>query len=114
PDIDGEPEVSHPEQINAYLKDAPDVFVWNRSTPLSDVPRMGIGSQPIDNGNYLFTPEEKEEFLTLEPAAEKFFHRWYGSQEFIRGIERWVMWLGEATPAELTAMPEVMKRVQAV
>jgi len=114
PDIDGEPEVSHPEQINAYLKDAPDVFVWNRSTPLSDVPKMGIGSQPIDNGNYLFTPEEKDEFLTLEPAAEKFFHRWYGSQEFIRGIERWVMWLGEATPAELTAMPEVMKRVQAV
>jgi hypothetical protein len=114
PDIDGEPEVSHPERINAYLKDAPDVFVWNRSAPLSDIPKMGIGSQPIDNGNYLFTPEEKDEFLALEPAAEKFFHRWYGSQEFIRGIERWVMWLGEATPAELTAMPEVMKRVQAV
>src|SRR5699024_4214130 len=48
------------------------------------------------------------------PAAEKFFYRWYGSQEFIKGIERWVLWLGNATPAELRAMPEVMKRVQAV
>lgn len=114
PDIEGEPEVSHPEQINPYLKDAPDVFVWNRSKSLSGVPKMGIGSQPIDNGNYLFTPEEKGEFLALEPAAEKFFHRWYGSQEFLKGIERWVMWLGEATTAELRSMPEVMKRVQAV
>lgn len=75
---------------------------------------MTIGSQPIDNGNYLFKPEEKDEFLALEPGAEKFFHRWYGSQEFIKGIERWVLWLGNATPAELRAMPEVMKRVQAV
>ncbi|MFC0582968.1 type IIL restriction-modification enzyme MmeI [Micrococcoides hystricis] len=59
---------------------------------------MGIGNKQIDGGNYLFAPEEKRDFLKLEPAVEKFFHRWYGSQEFIKGIERWVMWLGEATP----------------
>ncbi|HJF14976.1 MAG TPA: hypothetical protein K8V32_09290 [Enteractinococcus helveticum] len=57
---------------------------------------------------------EKDEFLALEPAAEKFFYRWYGGQEFIKGIERWVMWLGNAKPAELQAMPYVLKRVQAV
>lgn len=113
-DIDGEPEVSHPERINAYLKDAPNVYVWNRNKPLSAVPEMGIGNKPIDGGNYLFKPEEKDEFLALEPAAEKFFHRWYGSQEFIKGIERWVLWLGEATPAELRAMPHAIERVQKV
>ena len=52
--------------------------------------------------------------LAPEPKAERFFHRWFGSQEFIKGIERWVMWLGEATPEELTAMPRAMERVQAV
>ncbi len=83
--------------LNAYLKNAPDVFIWNRSKPLSDVPAIGIGSQPIDGGNYLFTPEEKAAFLSKEPAAEKYFHRWLGSQEFIRGIERWCLWLGEAS-----------------
>lgn len=113
-DVAGEPELLYPEKINAYLKDAPDIFVWNRSKPLQNVPEMGIGNKPIDGGNYLFTPEEKREFLKLEPAAEKFFHRWYGSQEFIKGVERWVMWLGEATPAELRAMPHVLERVQSV
>lgn len=114
PRVDAEPQQSQPAQLNAYLKDAPDVFVWSRSRPLSDVPHVGIGSQPIDNGQYLFTPEEKADFLAQEPGAERFFHRWYGSQEFIRGIERWVLWLGEATPTELASMPQVMERVHAV
>ena len=112
--VDAEPVLEHPDQLNAYLKDAPDVFVWSRNKPLSDVPVAGIGSQPIDNGNYLFTADEKKAFLEAEPQAERFFHRWFGSQEFIKGIERWVMWLGETTPAELTAMPRAMERVQAV
>lgn len=112
--VDAEPVLEHPDQLNAYLKDAPDVFVWSRNKPLSDVPVAGIGSQPIDNGNYLFTAGEKKAFLAAEPKAERFFHRWFGSQEFIKGIERWVMWLGEATPEELTAMPRAMERVQAV
>lgn len=112
--VDSEPILELPERLNAYLKDAPDVFVWNRSTPLCDVPEMGVGNKPIDGGNYLFTPDEKAAFLAKEPAAKRFFKRWYGSQEFIRGKERWVLWLGDATPDELLSMPESMKRVQAV
>ena len=112
--VDSAPVLENPSQLNAYLKDAPDVFVWNRSKPLSDVPVMSIGNKPIDGGNYLFTPDEKAAFLAVEPGAERFFKRWYGSQEFIKGIERWVLWLGEATPAELTKLPESVKRIQAV
>jgi hypothetical protein len=85
-----------------------------RTRPICDVPAIGIGSQPIDDGNFLFTPEQKREFLDLEPAAAKFFHPWIGSEEFINGIERWCLWLGNAMPAELRAMPQAMRRMQAV
>lgn len=112
--VDSEPVLQHPAQLNAYLLDASDVFVWNRPKPLCDVPPMTIGSQPIDNGNYLFTATQKAEFLTKEPGAEQFFYRWCGSQEFIKGIERWVLWLGEATPEELAKLPESVKLIQAV
>ena len=50
-------------RINAYLKDAPDVFIYSRSKPICDVPEMGIGNKPIDGGFYLFTDEEKDDFL---------------------------------------------------
>ncbi len=40
--------------------------------------------------------------------------RWLGADEFLNGYERWCLWLGECPPGELRAMPEAMKRVQAV
>ncbi|MBR2632233.1 MAG: class I SAM-dependent DNA methyltransferase [Lentisphaeria bacterium] len=100
--------------INAYLTDAPDVFIESRNKPLCNVPEIGIGNKPIDDGNYLFLPEEKEAFLQLEPKAEKFFCKWYGAQEFINNKPRWCLWLGDCSPAELRQMPECMKRVENV
>lgn len=111
---DSPAEVREVDQLNAYLAAAPDAFVWSRSRPLCDVPKIGIGNKPIDGGNYLFTAEEKDAFLVKEPGAEKFFHQWMGSQEFIRGIERWVLWLGDAKPSEVAKMPAAMDRVRAV
>jgi hypothetical protein len=113
-DIRGEPHAVAVSNINPYLVDAPDVVLPRRSRPICDVPAIGIGSQPIDDGNYLFTPEQKRDFLAVEPAAAKFFHRWIGSEEFINGIERWCLWLGNATPTELRGLPHAMRRVQAV
>jgi hypothetical protein len=78
------------------------------------VPEIGIGNKPIDGGHYLFTTDERDAFLTLEPGAAKFFRRWLGAEEFLNGFERWCLWLGEASPSELRALPECMKRVQAV
>ena len=69
---------------------------------------MGIGNKPIDGGNYLFTPEEKAAFLKEEPAAKEFFRRWIGSEEFINGIERWCLWLGDCPPEKLREMPLAM------
>lgn len=103
-----------PGNINAYLADAPDAFVWNRSKALCRVPKIGIGNKPIDGGNYLFKPEEKDEFLAEEPAAAKFFHPWLGSEEFIKGKRRYVLWLGDATSDELKNLPLCRQRVQNV
>lgn len=113
-DIRGEPHAVQAANINPYLVDAPDVVLPRRSKPICDVPEIGIGNKPIDDGNYLFTTEEKLAFIAEEPASGKWFRRWLGSIEFINGYERWCLWLGDCPPGELRAMPQVMKRVQAV
>ena len=43
--------------INAYLIDAPIVFIESRSKSICDVPKIGVGNQPIDGGFYLFSCE---------------------------------------------------------
>ena len=100
--------------INAYLTDAPDIFIWSRPKPICDVPLIGIGNKPIDGGNYLFTKEEMEEFISKEPAAVAYFHPFYGAFEFINQKPRYCLWLGDCSPAELRRMPHCMKRVEAV
>lgn len=114
PDIRAEPHESSPANINPYLVDAPDVLIERRGLPLCVVPEMGIGNKPIDGGHYLFTDAERDEFLSLEPAAEKFFRPWLGADEFLNSYHRWVLWLGECKPNELRSMPRVMERVEAV
>jgi hypothetical protein len=113
-DIRGEAHAVAVRNINPYLVDAPDVVLVNRQHPICAVPEIGIGNKPIDGGHYLFTPEEKAEFLAREPKAAKWFRRWIGADEFINGYERWCLWLGDCPPDELRRMPEAMKRVEAV
>lgn len=110
---DGENRIAA-SNINAYLIDADDIFVESRQHPLCEVPEIGIGNKPIDGGFYLFTEEEKNEFLKKEPLAAKYFRSWVGSEEFINGKKRYCLWLGDCSPSELRAMPRCMERIKAV
>lgn len=112
--IYAEDQQSYAKNINPYLLDAPNIFIKSRSKPICAVPEIGIGNKPIDDGNYLFKDDEKDEFVKLEPNAEQYFQRWYGSDEFIHNRPRWCLWLGECSPAELRKMPHCLKRVEAV
>ena len=100
--------------INAYLVDADNVFVESRTNPLCNIPKIGIGNKPIDGGYYLFTEEEKDDFIRKEPQSEKWFRPWIGSHEFINRYFRYCLWLGNCPPNELRKMPECLKRVQSV
>lgn len=102
------------KNINAYLTDAPNVFIYSRQHPIADVPEIGIGNKPIDGGNYLFEKEEMEEFIQVEPKSAQYFKPWYGAVEFIHQKPRYCLWLGDCTPGELRQMPHCIKRIEAV
>lgn len=112
--IKGEPTERTVANLSPYLIEGPNVAITNRCAPLCDVPEIGIGNKPIDNGNYLFTDKEKAAFVKTEPDSRKLFRRWYGSVEFINRSPRWCLWLGECPPDALRKMPAVMQRIEAV
>ena len=108
------PEVKIATHISGYLIDGPDTYMESRSTSLDPLPDIGIGNQPIDGGNYLFTPQERADFLAREPAAEEFFRLWFGADEFIKRRERWCLFLRDASPVQLSKMPLCRERIEAV
>ncbi|MBR1487174.1 MAG: class I SAM-dependent DNA methyltransferase, partial [Synergistaceae bacterium] len=111
--FDGENKIEA-QNINAYLVDAPDVFVESRPHPLCDVPEIGIGNKPIDGGFYLFDKDEMKAFIKKEPNSKKYFREWYGADEFINSKPRYCLYLRNCPPGELRKMPECLKRVEAV
>jgi len=113
-DIRGEPHELAAANINPYLVDAPDVVLTNRNDPICDMPRMSWGNKPTDGGHFILSPEEKDDLLAKEPEAGKFVRRYMSGGDFINGEERYCLWLKDATPQELKALPEVMRRVDAV
>jgi hypothetical protein len=112
--IKGQPHELKVKNINPYLVEGKDEFVVRRKDPISNVPGLIKGNQPTDNGYYLFTPEEKKQFIKEEPKAEKWFRKFIGSTEFINNIERSCLWLKDIQPNELKRLPKVYERVQLV
>ena len=113
-DIKGLPHAVPVKRINAYLVDAPNVFLNKRTTPVCNVNAMANGGKATDGGNLLLSDEEKAELISIEPKAAKWIRPFLMGDEFINNIGRWCLWLVNIPPAELRGMPHVIKRVEGV
>lgn len=99
--------------INAYLAEAPNVFITSRNKPISDIPEMTTGNRPADGGHLIIEADNYLEFITKEPGAIPYIKRLTGSEEYINNRERYCLWLVDVSPSEIRKMPEIMKRVEA-
>lgn len=106
--------VYYATHINPYLVDASDILIASRNKPLCNVPEMRSGGKPVEGGFLIFTEEEKNEFLKLEPNAEIYFRPFMGSDDYINSQPRWCLWLLSASPKELRQMPKVLERIESV
>ncbi|HQZ46716.1 MAG TPA: class I SAM-dependent DNA methyltransferase [Usitatibacteraceae bacterium] len=113
-DIAGEPHAVRPGNINAYLVDAPNVFLANRRAPICAVPPMRFGSMPRDGGHLILGEDETNALLKAEPGAKEFIRPYTGADEFLNGYRRFCLWLLDADPARIRQLPQVMDRVEKV
>jgi uncharacterized membrane protein (Fun14 family) len=112
--LTGEPHETIVKNINPYLIEGDDVVITPKSKPICSVPQIINGSKPVDGGNLIFTKEEKELFLQIEPKAKQFFRVFAGAEDFIKGKTRWCLWLKDADPDILRTLPNVIERIESV
>lgn len=107
-------EVEVENAINAYLLDGPNVLVRKRTQVLSpEITKVTRGSQPTDNGNLIVEVEEYEE-VSQDPIAAKYLRPFRMGKELVRGLDRWCLWLVDATEEEIKSSPVMIRRVDAV
>ena len=113
-DIKGEPHEIKVMNINPYLVDAKNIFIQSLQTPICNIPNMNFGNMPADGGMFLFTDDEKNDFVNKEPKSIEYFKQFISAHEFLHSKKRWCLWLEDVEPSILKEMKMVLARVQSV
>lgn len=103
------------ELIGPYLAPGTTAIVTKRKAPLApDVAEMVRGNQPTDNGNLILDRNERDALIEAHPNAACFARRLYGSQELMKGIERWCLWVRPDEVNIAKAIPALAERFERV
>jgi hypothetical protein len=100
--------------IGPYLIEMDDLVVSKRTSCISPRPAMVKGNQPSDDGNYLLSAHERHQLLEAHPEAQRFVRRFYGSQEFIKGVERWCIWIENSWLEDAMKIGPIRDRVERI
>lgn len=117
--VRGEPEETQHRALTAYLFGVADEanryrVVREESRPINGMPKLIIGSKPIDGGHLIMTRVERDAIIADFPAASSWIRPFVGAQEYLNGGDRWILALQNAGPAEIRAVPPVADRVREV
>lgn len=102
------------KNINGYLLNAENIFIKKTSEPISDLPKMDYGNKPADGGHLLLSPEEKDQIIEAFPQAKSLIRKFVGSQEFIKGLNRYCLWIDDDTLSDALTIDPIVERLNLV
>lgn len=101
--------------IGPYLAPGVSTVVSKQTKPLArDFEAMVFGNMPLDGGNLILDRNERDSLLESHPEAERYVRRLYGSQELMKGVERWCIWVNPADVEAATGIPALQARFEGV
>lgn len=98
------------KNINAYLMDAPNIFVERRSRPLATLlPKMESGNKAVDGGHLFLTQEEVKQLKNEK--LNYVIKRAVGAEEFLNGKDRWCLWITDKNLSKVSGNALVKKKI---
>lgn len=109
----GEAHVS--SRINPYLvSDAPIVLVSSSTNPTGvSLPPVDYGNKPTDGGHFFVALGDLDK-IRADRVASQYLRRFVGAKELLHDLERWCLWLEQATLSEIKSSAELRTRTAAV
>lgn len=104
-------KVENVNKISAYLTKGSSTIVKAKNRSISKFPVLSFGSMPNDGGFLLLDKYEKDELLKFYPESSVFIRKFLGSQEFIRGEERYCLWINETEKDYAMSIEPIINRV---
>lgn len=102
------------KNISPYLTGKESIVITSRKSPISKLPKMVLGNMARDGGNLILSTYEKNTLIKEHPETEAYIKRLYGSKEFIRGEERWCLWIEDKDVDKASNIDFIKDRIQKV
>lgn len=99
------------EEISPYLTKKA-LVVSQTKTSISNLPKMRFGNMPNDGGNLILSEEDHDKLIKHFPSSSKFIKLLLGSNEFIKGLNRYCLWITDNDLKEALDIPEIKTRIE--
>lgn len=102
------------KNINGYMIDYSNVYIEKARKPISKFPEICFGSMPNDNGNLILFSDEASKLKEKYPQYSYLIKSLLGSSEFIRGQQRYCLWIEDKDFDTIENCLEIERRINAV
>ncbi len=106
--------VRETDNINAYLVSGTNILIDKKMESISQLSIMDYGNKPTDGGNLLLSSSGLQNLNLSIDQKLLFIRPFLGSAEFIRGQQRFCLWISDEDVAKANEIPEISKRIEAV
>ena len=94
------------QNINAYLVPYKDVYVENRTNPISEVNPVVNGSKPVDGGGLVFDSDVAQKLKVASSKYSYIVRHYFGAHDATHGIGRYCIWANEREYQELNKIEQ--------
>ncbi|NKK43483.1 class I SAM-dependent DNA methyltransferase [Rhizobium leguminosarum] len=99
------------DSISPYLTTGAAIYVGGRPQPISSISPMLLGNFAKDGGNLFLSKSQVSE---LDERARVFVRPAFGAQEYIRGIQKYCLWISDEDVELAHSIKDVEYRLERV
>lgn len=100
--------------INGFLIPMMPVYIERHAESISGLPEMTYGNHTGGSKDLFIEPKERDEIIFEYPEADKFIRPIKGSAEYIRGIERYCLWVENKDLNEALSIPPIKHKIDLI
>jgi hypothetical protein len=102
------------DSVGPYLAPNTTVIVTKAMSPIGQQAKMLRGNMPTDGGNFLMSPGEAAEAVSLHSVPSSFLRPYYGASEVVKGRPRYCVWIESDQVDTALSIPLLSERVERV
>ena len=99
------------KNISPYLIEGASIYMEQRSTSISGLPKMILGSSGFDGGNLMLSEKESSDFIQSDIKAKKFIRRFMSGDDFLNGKKRFCLWINDSDVKEAESIELIKNRI---